>query len=60
MKLVTLIVPCYNEEAVLPLFDRELHKIMEQLSDYSFELLYINDGSKDDTLSVMKRLALED
>ncbi len=58
MKL-SLIVPCYNEEAALPIFYREVTKTMETLP-VEYELLLINDGSKDGTLQCMKRLAAAD
>lgn len=59
MKTITLIVPCYNEEEVLPIFYDETTKIMGGLA-YEYELLLINDGSKDGTLAVMKELAQRD
>ena len=55
MKL-SLIVPCYNEEAALPIFYRETTRVMETLP-VEYELLLVNDGSKDGTLRCMKRLA---
>lgn len=60
-KRVTLLVPAYNEEEVLPLFYREAAKVMDSLSDrYDFELLFINDGSRDRTLSILKELRQKD
>lgn len=48
-KLVTILVPAYNEHEVLPLlYDRLLH-LMELESKYDFEILFVNDGSKDNT-----------
>ncbi len=58
MKL-SLIVPCYNEEAALPIFYRETTKVMETLP-VEYELLLVNDGSKDGTLQCMRRLAVTD
>lgn len=58
--LVSLIVPCYNEAEALPIFYEELCKVTKTLSDYTFEFLFINDGSKDATLSVLKSLAQND
>lgn len=58
MKL-SLIVPCYNEEAALPIFYRECTRVMQGLN-CEYELLLINDGSGDGTLSCMKRLSAED
>ena len=59
MKL-TAIVPCYNEEAALRYFYEEMQKVMQKMQDVEFELLFINDGSKDNTLTVIKELAEKD
>lgn len=56
MKKVNLIVPCYNEAEALPLFKDELNKVIQTLNQYTFEILLINDGSTDTTLSVMKEI----
>lgn len=56
MKKVNLIVPCYNEAEALPLFKDELNKVIQALDQYTFEILLINDGSTDTTLSVMKEI----
>lgn len=51
MKLISIIVPCYNEQEVLPLFYNEIQKIISGMQsehkELEFELLFINDGSKD-------------
>lgn len=60
MKKISIIVPCYNEEVALPLFYEELNKQTRILSNYDFEFIFVNDGSKDNTLSVMKMLASKD
>lgn len=56
MKKITLIVPCYNEETCLPVFDVEISKIVEQMRGYTFEILYIDDGSRDKTLETMRQI----
>ena len=56
MKKVNLIVPCYNEAEALPLFKDELNRVIQTLDQYTFEILLINDGSTDTTLSVMKEI----
>ena len=56
MKKVNLIGPCYNEAEALPLFKDELNKVIQTLDQYTFEILLINDGSTDTTLSVMKEI----
>jgi glycosyltransferase involved in cell wall biosynthesis len=58
MKLVSIIVPCYNEEESVNLFyDKIKEVIATLLNDYSFEIIFVNDGSKDDTLTNIKTLA---
>ena len=59
MKKMTLIVPCFNEEAALPIFCRETAKVMQTIP-CEYELLLINDGSRDGTLKCMKELAAQD
>jgi glycosyltransferase involved in cell wall biosynthesis len=59
MKKITIIVPCYNEQEALPIFHRETTAVLNTL-DYEYELLFVNDGSKDQTLSILKGLAAED
>ncbi len=58
---VTLIVPCYNEEASLPIFYEAVCKVARELQEgYELSLLLVNDGSRDGTLEVMKHLAAQD
>lgn len=57
---ISLIIPCYNEEAALPFIYKELVSVSSQLKDYEFEYLFINDGSSDRTLSILKELAAGD
>ena len=59
-KLISLIIPCYNEEQVLPILKDALVKVMNEMSDYDFELLFVNDGSKDKTLNILKSFHIED
>ena len=59
MKTVDIIVPCYNEEEVLPEFVKVTNGVIETLPDYSFRYIMVNDGSKDNTLHIMKKLAEE-
>lgn len=56
MSLLSLIVPCYNEKEALPLFMEEALKVTSTLSDIDTEVILVNDGSKDDTLDVMREL----
>ena len=57
--LISIIVPCYNEQEALPIFYREASAVLSQM-DCDYELLLINDGSKDRTLAIMKELAASD
>ena len=59
LSLIVLIVPCYNEQEALPLFYRETTSVLREM-DCDYELILVNDGSKDKTLSVMKGLAAAD
>lgn len=61
MEKISIIVPCYNEEKALPLFYEELEKNIKTFSDnLDFEILFVNDGSKDNTLNIIKELAEKD
>lgn len=60
MELVSLIIPCYNEKEALPFLYKELCNVTSGLSEYEFEMLFVNDGSKDDTLKVIKQLSEKD
>lgn len=61
MKTISIVVPCYNEAAALPLFYEEALKVIDTLrKDYKFEFILVDDGSIDDTLAVMKSLVAED
>lgn len=59
-KSMTLIVPCYNEEASLPIFYEAVCEVAGRLEHCDVTLLLINDGSKDRTLSIMRELAEKD
>ncbi|MGI6033892.1 MAG: glycosyltransferase family 2 protein [Coriobacteriales bacterium] len=56
---ISVIVPCYNEEAALPIFYKEATKVFNQMN-CSYELLLVNDGSKDNTLSAIKTFVADD
>lgn len=55
-KVVTIMVPCYNEELSLPRFYEETCRVLDVAGGYDFELLFVNDGSRDGTSAVMERL----
>ena len=56
-KFISIIVPCYNEEESLPIFYCEITKVLKK---EEYELLLVNDGSSDNTLSIMKDMAKKD
>lgn len=62
MKLISAVVPCYNEEAAIPYFYKEICRVADlpRLKDYDFEFLFVNDGSSDGTLALVKELAAQD
>lgn len=57
--MISLIVPCYNEQESLPIFYEEVTKVVEKM-DTEYELVLVNDGSRDKTLEVMRELAAKD
>ncbi|MCV6816023.1 glycosyltransferase family 2 protein [Streptococcus uberis] len=60
MKKLSIVIPCYNEEETIGPFLREMKKVEEQLSSQLiFDYLFINDGSKDKTLKVLREVAVE-
>ena len=60
MEKITVIVPCYNEEASLPLFYEEITKVSNEMKNLEFEYLFINDGSKDKTIEILRELSKKD
>ena len=58
--IISIIVPCHNEEEMVPIFHKEIAAVSDQLLDAAFELIFVNDGSKDATLAELKRLAALD
>ena len=60
MKKISILIPCYNEEKSLPLLYPELVKLMNGNPGYEWELMFVNDGSADGTLRVLKQLRHQD
>ena len=54
---IDIIVPCYNEEDVLNMFYTELTKVTSAISDYDFKCIFVDDGSHDNTLTIIRELA---
>lgn len=59
-KTVSLIVPCYNEEEALPFFYEAVCAVASELPNYDFSLIFVNDGSKDQTLRILRELGQKD
>jgi glycosyltransferase involved in cell wall biosynthesis len=60
MKLITIVIPCYNEEEVLPHLLQKLNEVTKPIKNYDFEFLFVNDGSKDNTLKLVKEYRKQD
>ena len=60
MKKVSILIPCYNEEASLPALYEALKELMDGQPDYQWEVLMVNDGSHDHTIDVIKQLRQQD
>ena len=64
MELISVIVPCYNEQESLPLFYKEITAVTdgmkEKNNELEFEYIFVNDGSKDNTLKLLRELAPTD
>ena len=60
MKKISIIIPAYNEEESLPFLHERLIKLIASIEEYEFEVLFVNDGSKDKTLEIIKKYREED
>lgn len=59
MKKISIIVPCYNEQEAIPFFYKEIDKISKQMK-IDFEFIFVNDGSKDNTIETIKKYTKKD
>lgn len=59
-KKISVVVPCYNEEQAIPYFYEEITKISKKMKNLDFEYIFVNDGSKDKTLEILKEYAKKD
>ena len=59
-EIISLIIPCFNEEEAIPVFYREIDKISRKLKEVDFEIMFINDGSKDNTNNILRNLSKKD
>ncbi|MCM1544988.1 MAG: glycosyltransferase family 2 protein [Ruminococcus sp.] len=60
MKTIEMIVPCFNESDVLNMFYDEVTPVMQSLSGFDYSFIFVNDGSRDSTLEIIKSLAEKD
>ena len=60
MKKISIIIPAYNEEESLPILRDRIEKLMNSMENYEFEILFVNDGSKDKTIEMIKKMREED
>lgn len=60
MKKISIIVPTYNEEDIINLFYIELKNTVLKINDYNYEVIFIDDGSKDNTLKILKDVKEKD
>lgn len=60
MEKLSVVVPCYNEQEALPIFYEEIIKVAALMKELEFEFLFVNDGSKDKTITIMKELKQKD
>jgi glycosyltransferase involved in cell wall biosynthesis len=59
-KLISVVVPAYNEEEVIELFHARMSEVFDKLKNYRCEMIFVNDGSTDRTQFIMDRLASDD
>ena len=59
-ELISIVVPCYNEEESIPVFYKEIDKVSKKMNEVNFEYIFIDDGSHDNTLKVLRKLAKKD
>lgn len=60
MKQITILIPIYNEEESLPLLKNRILSVIEKIPEYEFDILFVNDGSKDKSLKIIKEYRSED
>jgi len=60
MKKISILIPCFNEEKTLPILYPELVKLMQSMPGYEWELMFVNDGSVDGSLEMLRQLRRQD
>ncbi len=59
-KKISLVIPCFNEEKAVPFFYEETDKVTKEMKEFDFEFIFVDDGSRDNTLWIIKDLAKKD
>ena len=59
-KILSIVVPCYNEEETIPVYYNAMKNQMKKMDYVDFEIIFVNDGSRDNSLNIMRRLAKKD
>ena len=57
MKRISIVIPVYNEEDVLLKLNEKLNNLIETVNEYEFEIIFVNDGSKDKSLSILEEMS---
>ena len=60
MNKISVVVPCFNEEEVLSVFYKKTSEVLNEIEDITYELLFVDDGSKDHTKDILRALSLKD
>ena len=60
MEKCSIVVPCYNEEEALPFFYEAVENVISGMQELEFEYIFVDDGSRDQTLSVLRTLSEKD
>ena len=58
--LLSVVVPCRDEEEMLPIFRNEFFKTMAEMGNPRFEIIFVEDGSKDRTLEILREMSRDD
>ena len=59
-ELITILIPCYNEEEVINICHDEVTKVIDNMENYDFEIIYVNDGSTDKTQEFLEAIQTKD
>ena len=60
MNKISVVVPCFNEEEVLSVFYKKTSEVLNEIEGITYELLFVDDGSKDHTKDILRALSLKD